>query len=277
LILKKLLISSSQKILGALDMKPKSIYDVFRLSSVVKQGFVHVLAFLHPLELVAACDNRPRLIVTYDRDTSRRADLGIQRIIPQVTHMNVTILPGDGKPPVCAAFGAACLLETPHNGEFRKVNPHLKKEAEVTFGPLKYLSPWRVLMSPNFAQGVEGQVIDESWRHGDSFMSVVLKDEKQVAGALKVIEEWRASPPKYALHGLQGKNCKGFVGAVIEGAGVRKPLWWDIIDWPALDASVIEFISGGKLTRRAEWLFQPRVVTNLMSAAAREAHGRLHL
>ncbi|MGB9153109.1 MAG: hypothetical protein WCD70_08495 [Alphaproteobacteria bacterium] len=251
-------------------MTPRNVDEVFRLSSSVRNGFVHALPF-DPLELVATPNNRPRLIISYDHNKFTRVDLGIPRIETLCTHMNITVIPGVGKAPVCASFGAACAIEDFKDGAFQRVNPHLAHEDATIFGPLKNWSPWKIITSPNFKYGVKGQVIDESWRHGDSFISIELKNDWQIRGALKTIEQWRASPPKYALYGPLGKNCKDFVNAVIAGAGIKRPPWYKVFSWPALDSEIISFMCGGKLRTTDEgWLLQPRAVTELMGAVALE-------
>jgi hypothetical protein len=189
-------------------------------------------------------------------------------------HVNVTVVPGVGQAPICAAHGAACAVDEIRDRQFQRVNPHLAAEFDEMYGVFDGMSKIEILAHPHLRRCVEGQVVDESWRFCDNFLVIDLMSDRQVAGALDVIEQWRKYPPAYALYAREGNNCMDLAHAVVDGAKVRMPLWWGRISYPALYAGFIDNQCGRRLIREGHVLYQPRPVTAEMHVLAMASCGR---
>jgi hypothetical protein len=252
-------------------MTRQSVAEVFQLPPDILHGFAPVLPY-HPLWLVVAKNKYPKIVIGYDRFGDGRVGDKTSRCDSICVHTNVTVVPGVGEAPICASFGAACAVDEIRDGRIQRVNPHLAAEYDDMYGVFAGMSKLRILRHPNFWSCVEGQVVDEGWRICDSFISIDLVHDRQVAGAIKVIEEWRKVPPPYSLFGRKGRNCKNFINAVVDGARVEKPLWlgWGRISYPGLYAGIIDIQCGRRYLREGIWGYQPRPVTLAMHMRAME-------
>jgi hypothetical protein len=248
------------------------VFGLPPLAATVSAAFPFDPLDLVAIEDVSSSENvTPKLVVSYDWWKRKRIETQLPRHTSFCTHVFVTILPGVGAPPVTAGFSAACLAEVFENGTFRKIHPNLQKQAIKVFGALEGLLPILKVRHPHLLHCVPGCVVKEVAHVADSFMSVDLRTDAQVDGALAVIEQWQSSPPDYEVRSTKGKNCHDFVRAVIAGANIRPPHWWGLKPWPGTDARIIEYLCGEKLRKSGDWVLQPRAITEIMHEAAARA------
>jgi hypothetical protein len=249
-------------------MSHPSILDHFHMPAEIRHGFAPSLRF-HPLAVVAApaANVEACVVIGYDYVDRDRAVKNVPRVKSNCTHVNITLIAGDGTAPVTVGFGAACLQETIAHGSFVRLHPDLRLLAESIYGVLDNLSAIPTLLHPSLKRCVPGEVTDESWRIIDSAI-VIRRSKEQVARAMDVVRVWKRTPPPYEVRSLVGNNCQDFVDAVLRGAGMRLPSWWSIRPWPGMYARAIEKLCGHETLRIGNWQLQPKPVTARMAASA---------